>query len=36
MPSKGCPYAPGPISPRVEAGRDERQDACMALEDLWI
>lgn len=29
-------YAPGHVSPRVGAGRDERQDAFMALEDLWI
>ena len=32
----GLTCAPGHVCPRVGAGRDERQDAFMALEDLWI
>jgi hypothetical protein len=33
---QGLTCAPGHVCPRVGAGRDERQDAFMALEDLWI
>jgi len=33
---QGSPYVPGHVCLRVGAGRDERQNAFMALEDLWI
>ena len=33
---QGSPCAPEHVCPRVGAGWDERQDAFMALEDLWI
>jgi hypothetical protein len=33
---QGALCAPVYVCPRVGAGRDERQDAFMALEDLWI